>query len=128
MKCSKISIIYHDVTSSYLLSHWIVMSTEWLFPKYTFACVLPLGTLSAEKALEPLLSCNVFPSFVKIVLVTLDPHVRSPETMPQGPFDDLSMKPAPDSVAVMVAQVPDVYHVPEDIMQPLVLPDKMTLR
>lgn len=38
------------------------------------------------------------------------------------------MKPAPDAVAVNVAQVPPIYHVPPLMMQPLFAPPSVTSR
>lgn len=60
--------------------------------------------------------------------VTPDPHVRTPETTPHAPFDDVREKPEPDVAAVNVAQVPEVYHVPAEMMHPLVAPETCTLR
>ena len=36
------------------------------------------------------------------------------------------MKPVPDAVAVNVAQVPPIYHVPPLMMQPLFAPPSVT--
>ena len=38
------------------------------------------------------------------------------------------MKPVPDAVAVNVAQVPPIYHVPPLMMQPLFAPPSVTSR
>ena len=38
------------------------------------------------------------------------------------------MKPVPDAVAVNVAQVPPIYHVPPLMMQPLFAPPSVTCR
>ena len=53
---------------------------------------------------------------------TPDPHLSPPLTIPQDPFDDVKVKPALVSEAVKVAQMPDVYHEPELMMQPVFMP------
>jgi hypothetical protein len=65
---------------------------------------------------------------VKLVAVTLDPHVRAPETTPHLPLDDVREKPEPEVAAVKVAHVPLVYHVPAEMMQPLFAPLTCTFR
>lgn len=96
----------------------MVSLTEWLLPEYTVACELPLGVESDEKALEPLY-CKVLPLAVKTVpLLTEEEQVRAPEEMAQRPLEDFKVKPLPEAAAVNVAQVPEVYQVPAEMMQP----------
>ena len=46
----------------------------------------------------------------------------------QGPLLDFRVKPLPDAVAVKVAQVPPMYHVPPLMMQPFDAPPEVTWR
>ena len=73
---------------------------------------------------------------VKTVAVTPDAQVNIELEIPQGPLEDFNVKPepvstsvsilredgqtfaSPEAVAVKVAQVPLVYHVPALIKQP----------
>lgn len=87
----------------------------------------PLAVESAENAELPLYS-KVFPLAVKTVPVTPEPHVNFPETTPQFPLEDFKVKPLPEAVAEMVAQVPEVYHVPAEMRHPFWLPPEMTFR
>lgn len=97
-------------------------------PLYTVACELPDGVESDEKAVEPLY-CRVLPLAVKTVpLLTEDEQVKAPEEMAQRPLDDFKVNPLPDAAAVKVAQVPLVYQVPPEMMQPFWLPPETTLR
>jgi hypothetical protein len=89
--------------------------------------VLPLAVESAEKAVLSLYS-NVFPFAVNTVLETPEPQVNTPEAIPQDPFDDFNVNPPPVLVAVIVAQVPLVYHVPSEMRQPFCEPLAMTFR
>lgn len=59
---------------------------------------------------------------------TDEPQDSAPLTIPQLPFDDFNVKPEPEEVAVIVAQVPVVYHVPPEMMHPCWLPEVTTLR
>lgn len=68
------------------------------------------------------------PLEVKTVADTPDPQVNEPDETPQLPLDDFNVKPLPDGVAVMVAHVPDVYHVPLEMMQPFWLPPAITFK
>ena len=91
------------------------------------ACVLPDGVESVEKAVDPLYS-RVLSSPVKTALVTPEPQVKTPETTPQLPLDDLRLKPSPEAVAVKVAHVPEVYQVPAEMIHPFWLPPLTTFR
>ena len=90
--------------------------------------MLPLAALSAlHTALPPaarLLSTAVKP----VPLLTLASQVKAPPTMPHLPFELVSVKPSSSSVAVKVAHVPEVYHVPLLMMQPFFVPPTSTLR
>ena len=81
--------------------------------------MLPLATLSAlQAALPP--AASLPSTAVNVVAVeTLDPQTSAPETTPHLPLLDASVKPDSDVVAVNVAQVPVVYHVPAEMMQPV---------
>jgi hypothetical protein len=67
--------------------------------------------------------------------VMVEPQERNPdEVMAQLPLEDFNVKPLVPplvvvaAVTVKVAQVPDVYHVPPEMMQPFWLPPETTLR
>jgi hypothetical protein len=72
---------------------------------------------------------------VKTVAVTSEAHVNVSDDIPQLPLEDFNVNPEPvtphqydhvlyslcylpEAVAVYVAQVPVVYHVPADIRHP----------
>lgn len=81
---------------------------------------------------------------MKTVDVTPDAQVNVEPEIPQGPLEDLSVKPEPillvrrlggkgwegipEGVAVYVAHDPLAYHVPAPIRQPFALPLVMALR
>lgn len=88
---------------------------------------MPVGVESVEKAVEPL-AMSVLPLAVKTVLETPEPHVKTPDTTPQLPLDDVRVKPLPDAVAVYVAHVPVVYQVPAEIRHPFCDPPEITFR
>jgi hypothetical protein len=88
------------------------------------------------------------PDDEKTVFFTLLPHVKALETIPQGPFEDLRVKPFArgrvslrgdldateveknllSGVAVNVAQVPVVYHVPPEMRHPFCEPLTCTFK
>ena len=59
---------------------------------------------------------------MKTVAVTPEAHVNFELEMPQEPLEDFKVKPEAEAVAVYVAQVPLVNHVPPLIKQPVWLP------
>src|SRR5690242_6791601 len=54
-------------------------------------------------------------------------QVSAPATMPHLPLELVSVKPSSSSLAVNVAQVPVVYHVPLVMMQPFFAPSSSTI-
>ena len=70
-----------------------------------------------------------FPELVKTVpVVTEDAQTRLVFWIVQRPLLDVRVKPLPDGVAVKVAQVPPMYHVPALMMQPFAVPPELTWR
>ena len=65
---------------------------------------------------------------VKTVAVTPGPYDKVPLNIPQFPSEDLTIKSEPDAVAVNVAHVPLIYHVPALMIQPLVKPPVLMSR
>jgi hypothetical protein len=65
---------------------------------------------------------------VNTVAVTPEAQVNVDPEIPQFPFDDFSVKPDPEAVAVIVAHVPPTYHVPALIKHPFVAPPDTALR
>lgn len=86
----------------------------------TVACVLPEGTLLAYHAplpayaKSPPLDVNTVPAVTELA------HTKSLLWTAQRPLLEVSVNPPvpPDAVAVKVAQVPPMYHVPALMMQP----------
>jgi hypothetical protein len=63
-----------------------------------------------------------------VVLAALAPQLNLPPDTAQLPFDDVKVNWSPEAEAVKPAQVPVVYQVPLEMMQPFLLPPVMTLR
>lgn len=59
---------------------------------------------------------------------TEEPQTRSAVCTAQLPLLEVRVKPLPDGVAVKVAQVPAMYHVPALMMQPFAVPPEVTCR
>ena len=98
------------------------------FPAYTVTCLRPLATPSADQALLPWCTKEL-PSAENVVAEpTLEPQVNAPLTTPQLPLLLDRVKPSSERLAVKVAQVPLVYHVPAEMMQPFWLPLATTFR
>ncbi len=84
--------------------------------------MFPLGTLSAEKFAAPSYTSKSPSAEKDVALLTEEPHVKAPPTIAQSPFLLDKVKPSSEVVAVKPAQVPDVYQVPPEMMQPVWLP------
>jgi hypothetical protein len=96
--------------------------------------VLPDGVESTLKAELPPYN-KLFPSPLKIVAVVIvEAQDKNPEeVIAQLPLEDFNVKPVLPPlwacVTVNVAHVPDVYHVPPEMMQPFWAPlEVITLR
>lgn len=65
-----------------------------------------------------------------VAVVTEDAQTRFELWIAQRPLLDVRVKPEPEGVAVKVAQVPPMYHVPALMMQPSgeLLPEGVTWR
>lgn len=61
-------------------------------------------------------------------LLTDDPQVKAPLTTAHLPLLLLSVKLSPEAVAVNVAQVPETYHFPPEMIQPSWLPEVRTFK
>ena len=101
----------------------------------TFTCWLPLGTLVAYQFVEPPFTATSFPPVALAntpAVVTDEPQVSVP-VVPLDrahlPLLDVSVKvllSEPTGAAVNVAQVPDVYQVPPEMIQPVDLEEIVT--
>jgi hypothetical protein len=90
--------------------------------------VLPDGVESVEKADEPAYSRVLPLPLNTVALETVDAQTRAPDCTAQLPLEDFRVKPPPLAVTVKVAQVPEVYQVPPEMMQPFWAPPLTTLR
>ena len=89
--------------------------------------MLPLAALSALHTAFPPATRLPFTAVNPVPELTLASHVSAPPTMPHLPFELLNVKPSAASLAVKVAHVPVVYHVPLLMIHPFLLPLTSTL-